>query len=755
MRTKHITLIVLACALLLIGGAAKSTAYLPAQGDLFEKALAQVNFAPEDVRISPNDLGLWGGNKYQLKLLNLFQDNPWKISAYSRSLGNGILKNLATVTAEGKPQAPNLGAIVTSAHQKLDCGVRLGLTGDALAADKARIEELGDNALAVALSELTHDPPETYSGVPLKPAPTPAPAVTEAVPPAKPAPAKPDSDRLTSAQMYAEIPPEVRDAAALVLFAVPRALRYRDLGLTQPILALGLDPQQVYDRVYDFTISTFEEEDNTTGNEVIDDTADMLLLESLMDNVDWNLINTGAALMTVVSQDAEQMLAYDKDGKALDWSDKPFDFAVRTPLGIVSLHGSGQAGYEGEQHLLALDTDGDDSYSSVAAIFDYAHPVSICIDMNGDDKYQMARTDQPSSGAGIFGYGILIDAAGADSYRGAYAAQGCGIFGTGLLADYGGNDDYYAYGNSQASGSFGTGLLIDVAGDDRYEVYKYSQGFGGTRGSAMLIDCAGNDVYYANMKDHFNGGLYGPTHHVHFCQGSAFGRRADFTDGHSWAGGFALLLDGGGDDSYEGDCYVQGNSYWYAVGMLIDKGGNDVYRAGQYSQASAPHFACGILQDEAGDDRYVIGIRQSMGHGRDWSLAWFEDAGGNDWYQGARTTLGVSHVNALSFFWDRAGDDTYIAKGPSFGESEIEVSGSPRDWLMTLGMFVDGGGKDRYYLLPGDESYEGSNTFTGDVTEEMLSTMTPLDFAGDGKMWVKTAPTAESPGWAGVGIDAE
>jgi hypothetical protein len=187
--------------------------------------------------------------------------------------------------------------------------------------------------------------------------------------------------------------------------------------------------------------------------------------------------------------------------------------------------------------------------------------------------------------------------------------------------------------------------------------------------------------------------------------------------------------------------------------MCVDKGGNDVYRCGQYSQASAPHFSIGILQDDGGDDRYTVGIRQSMGHGRDWSIAWFEDSAGNDWYQGARTTLGTSHINSISVFWDRHGDDVYMSRGPSFGESEVETSGSVRDWLLTLGLFIDGGGKDQYYLLPGDGSYEESNTYTGDITD--LSKLKPLDFAGDGKTWIKTQPTEAAPGFCGVGLDAE
>jgi hypothetical protein len=705
---------ILTCAILLYVlampciASAKTTGYLPEQGQLFEKALAQTGLSPEDVRIGQTDLNLFGGEKYKIKLVSFMTDNPWKISAYTRSFTNQLITN-----------SGNLSTMVTAAHARLDNGVRLGLTGDPLEAQRKRIEELGDNALAVALGELNGVKPETYT------------------------------DSGYYAAQYNILPKEIKQAAALLLFTLPQVARYRDLGLVQPMLQLGLDPQTVYTAVLNWVVSTFAEEDGMTGNETVDDLQQVLLIESLLDHVDWNLINTGAALQALASQEAQKLLT----AEGADPLGAPFRFEVPTALGTIVLSGGAGDTYPPGDYLLIIDSGGADTYDSCAGTGDFAHPISVCLDLAGDDIYNNSDDTRPAFGAGIFGYGLLLDAKGDDRYSTTYAGLGCGIFGTGVVFDQDGDDRYTAYGNSEASAAFGAGLLIDLAGDDYYGVYKYGQGYGYTRGAGLLVDVAGNDLYDAKMEDHFNGGLYGANHHVHFCQGSAFGRRADYVDGHSWAGGLGLILDGAGDDKYTGDCYVQGNSYWYALGMCVDKGGNDVYRCGQYSQASAPHFSIGVLQDDAGDDRYIVGIRQSMGHGRDWSIAWFEDAAGNDWYQGARTTLGTSHINSLSFFWDRHGDDVYIGKGPTFGESEIEASGSVRDWLLTLGMFVDGGGKDRYYMLPGDESYEASNTFTGEITD--LSTLTPLDFAGDGKMWVKTQPTDAAPGFNGVGLDAE
>ena len=709
MRNRAITVILIVVTILAVGSAqAKTTGYLPEQSELFLRALSQVGLTPEEVRINSADLGLWGGDRYKLKLLSMFCDNPWKISPYTRSLSSGLLAN-----------AGNLGTLMTSAHSRLDAGVRLGLVGDPLADTRKRVDELQGECLATALSELAGLPVDSVIG------------------------------GAAGRKAYDQVPLQVRQAAALFLFTVPKALRYREAGLVKPMLHLGLDPQTVYRAILDYSVSTFAEEDGLTGNEVADDLDQVLLIESLLDNVDWNLLNAGATLTAIAAQEAQKLMPAEAPGIA----SKHFLFSAQTPWGAVVLRGAGPDRELPEDTLLVIDTGGRDRYACCAGTRDFVHPVSVCIDLAGDDVYENKRDDVPSFGAGIFGYGVLIDCAGDDTYSTTYAGEGAGIFGTGVLYDMGGNDHYSSYGNSQASGSFGAGLLVDMAGDDRYDTYKYGQGYGFTKGCGMLIDCGGDDHYYANLVDHFNGGLYGANHHVHFVQGSAYGRRGDFTEGHSWAGGFGMLCDGGGNDRYEADCYGQGNAYWYSIGMLVDKGGDDVYRAGQYSLASAPHFACGILQDEAGNDRYTVGIRQSLGHGRDWSLAWLEDAAGDDCYQGARTTLGVSHVNAISVFWDRGGNDVYIAKGPSFGESETETSNSARDWLLTLGLFIDGGGQDRYLLLPGEESYEASNTFAGDITD--LDALTPLDFAGDGLTWVRSAGTPEAPGFLGVGLDSE
>ena len=57
-----------------------------------------------------------------------------------------------------------------------------------------------------------------------------------------------------------------------------------------------------------------------------------------------------------------------------------------------------------------IDLSGNDVYHGGAAS-DAEHPVSVVIDLFGDDRYESAG-DQPAFGAGLLGYGVLVDAGG-------------------------------------------------------------------------------------------------------------------------------------------------------------------------------------------------------------------------------------------------------------------------------------------------------------------------------------------------------
>ena len=702
-----------------------TTAYLPEQGELFEQALSEAGLTPEDVFLDAADMALWNHDRYRLKLLDVFFQNPWKISAYTRTLSDRLL-------AEDR----NLTILTYDAHKMLDAGVSLQLD-DPLAGFEMRANAFGEDALAVALGELTQQAPAQFK----------------------------TAD-------YSAVPVEVRQAVAQFLFAAAKAERFRQLALVQPMAAVGRDspmgrlrlsgmPQALRNRVcsevMDYIVQTWAEQDAGINDDTLER---VLLIESLLDRVDFKLLNAGAILSAIATQALQQRLLQ----LGTDTLHSNYRYQLDTPSGKILLNGQGQQTYPADDYLLIVDVAGDDTYYGGGGS-GCDRGISVILDLAGNDTYDSRKnstnktdpnkTDpdniDPAFGAGIFGYGILLDQQGNDRYFAQFLSQGSGLFGTGILYDVAGDDRYHGIGNLQGSGSFGSGLLIDNQGDDRYEIYKFGQGYGFTQGFGLLLDSNGNDRYIGLENSHPNGGPFGPEHHVHFTQGAALGRRGDYLDGHSWAGGIGLLVDGAGRDRYECEIYCMGTGYWYALGILTDKTGDDRYNGGWYSLGSAPHFALGIHQDGSGDDRYSGIMAQSLGNGRDWSIGWFEDVSGNDWYQGSFRTFGTGDANGIGIFWDRTGNDTYLAfEQYSHGQSIMESAGSLRDLMLTLGLFIDGQGQDTYLLLP--QHHKANGLFQGTVTE--TTHFKPHPFIRDRTTWCRPTQKNQVPGAYGCGLDA-
>lgn len=139
-----------------------------------------------------------------------------------------------------------------------------------------------------------------------------------------------------------------------------------------------------------------------------------------------------------------------------------------SPVGIV-VHGTGDDVHDVDMALL-IDRGGDDIYRNNAGATLYrsasegtvVHDLRIsgvrplaalAVDLAGDDTYttqrtaSMALTGLPlngriAQGAGVAGAGVLIDAAGSDSYSAQGHAQGYAGSGFGLLWDRAGDDEY-------------------------------------------------------------------------------------------------------------------------------------------------------------------------------------------------------------------------------------------------------------------------------------------------------------------------
>jgi hypothetical protein len=246
----------------------------------------------------------------------------------------------------------------------------------------------------------------------------------------------------------------------------------------------------------------------------------------------------------------------------------------------------------------------------------------------------------------------------------------------------------------------------------------------------LLADRAGNDEYAANDTKIDFPAPQTKEHNASLCQGVGFGRRADFSDGHSLAGGIGMLVDGAGDDRYSAGLFAQGCAYWYGIGLLADNGGDDQYQGVWYVQGSGAHFGLGLLWEGAGDDHYQATMNMAQGAGHDFTLGILYDEAGNDIYDAPNLSLGGGNDNGIGVFWDRAGDDVYnVSAATTLGRANITGRGGLRDGMLCLGLFVDTGGNDRY----------------------------SKPFAGNSALWTQRGQNEEKPLEAekGVGIDTE
>ncbi len=367
-------------------------------------------------------------------------------------------------------------------------------------------------------------------------------------------------------------------------------------------------------------------------------------------------------------------------------------FRATSDLGDVILAGPGKDKHD-EDAALVIDLGGDDTWTgSAGSARGRTLPVSVAIDLAGNDSYK--ADEAYAQGSAFMGAGLLVDRKGDDVYESARMfAQGSAFLGAGLLVDLAGKDRYK--GETYAQGSIllqGVGALVDVAGADVYEAGLYAQGFAGPGGFGVLVDRAGDDRYVASKLRPCCYGEKGIWDG--FSQGSSCGFR------HHASGGVAALVDGGGSDSYLAGNFGQGSAYYHGWALLCDLGGagiasktgdKDRYDGSRYTQGSACHQALGSFLDDGGDDHYSSRVLGSQAIAWDLSVATFTDAGGDDLYEGGGTCQAATAHNGFALFFDGGGADTYrpglpAAAGPN------DYHGGP-----SLSVFVDAGGAPNKY----------------------------------------------------------
>ena len=411
------------------------------------------------------------------------------------------------------------------------------------------------------------------------------------------------------------------------------------------------------------------------------------LVEELMPYADLNRMIAGAEDVTETVRRVADSLEYAVF--------PPSKTEIITPKGLIVVGTTGNDSYlYTVPPLLIIDGGGDDLYQFSDDPVKY--PLSVIIDLSGNDRYLSPDSTKPGIGGAVMGMSMVVDKSGDDFYQGVNISQGAGVFGVGIMLDYSGNDIYSAKAYSQGAGAFGVGILADSSGNDSLYCVTLSQGLGYTKGCGLLLNYEGDDKYVAEDSIITLPAQQSDKHNTSLVQGFGFGKRADFIDGHSWAGGVGVLCDVKGDDHYSCGIFGQGGGYWFSVGMLLDGGGDDIYNSVWYTLGSGAHFAVGYLDDFAGNDIYNVSMNMSLGSGHDFTVGYFNERSGNDIYYAPSLSLGGGNANGIGFFFDHQGDDVYNTKGGTVLGQANPLRVGAREFLDCFGVFIDGGGNDKY-----------------------------------------------------------
>jgi hypothetical protein len=632
---------------------------LQVSDSLFQAVLAQANLRPEEVRFDAELFDYFFNSEGAPPFFRMCLREPLRLPYYAERLRNGLASSVARPAL-----AVELGGNL------LGVGTRRTLLGDPL--ETMRQQNQQPNALEGAILALYRE------------ANTPVPQAVR--------------QQLANLK---QVPQVVQQQAAFLLYTAIHARRWRDAALKE------VENLNELFRLMSLPIADAERELESDRP-----TESGLLLERALKRVDLpRLLAGGHDCLLAAQQVADAFGKLDDATRAA--IKQPFEWTVDTPWGRVRLCGGGNDTHPRLPYLLIIDTGGNDTYYGGGATLSVANAISFLIDLDGNDQYgadaQSLRTpvsEQPNRakasdmafGGAVLGYAVLIDMAGDDLYRTACAGLGAARFGVGALIDMQGDDVYDGYAFTQGAGFAGIGLLIDRAGQDRYTCFHRAQGHGGIYGAGFLIDATGNDQYLALDQPLDFPSPQTKERNTSLAQGCGMGRRADYSDGHSYAGGVGVLLDIQGDDLYRCGVFGQGAGYWGGSGWLIDLQGSDTYDGAWYVQGAAAHFAIGYLEDRMGNDRYLAAFNMAMGAGHDFSVGYLYELEGDDQYDAPSLALGGANANGIGVFVDLSGDDQYRLRANSANLGRVNAfgKGTLRERALCLALFLDGGGTDSY-----------------------------------------------------------
>ena len=511
----------------------------------------------------------------------------------------------------------------------------------------------------------------------------------------------------------AALPDSVKSILAELLVNLTDAIRWRNLAFR------NCDPDDMQ-KAFDIRDLSDTQGDGMVYYPELDD------IEAAIDRASLHY----AALKTAAAAEKAE-LALKKYVKDIP---KDFEFELMTPYGKIALFSKihqkekhtpnffssirsplpGWTEYDATNSLLIVDFGRKMIYQGTpGATASPTNPVSVVIDLDGDDYYGYEkRSYPPSAGVGLMGIGLVIDSKGNDRYNGSTYAQGAGAFGVGVLFDREGNDKYKAGLSAQGAGYFGIGLCLDGTGDDEYYLYGDGQGMGGIGGGiGVLASFSGDDKYTAEpYTSVFNRGDYHSENKINGnnVQGAGFGRRGDGSDGHAWAGGLGAIIDIHGKDHYLSGNWSLGIGYWFGTGIALDKNGDDYYESCYFTQGSGAHFCNGILIDENGNDRHELYETSGAGLGFGWDFtnAFLINKNGDDIYRAKIISMALAQIRSNAFLIDIGGDDKYyLGTGtPGLGEASFRPDfrnpgplHAYNSYVNSFGGFIDIGGDDSYF----------------------------------------------------------
>ncbi len=433
----------------------------------------------------------------------------------------------------------------------------------------------------------------------------------------------------------------------------------------------------------------------------------------LMEKMDREALHRAAQSMAVLADprllDQLELLPYNGDLRVPGVTGQ-VAARIETPAGAILIGGKGPNTYQLDDMrdvAVIIDLGGRNTYYEGTVGID--RPVLAIINLGERNNFQGVRAG--IQGGAVLGVSMVVNRGGDNFYEAQDVAQGSALAGVGIVVDYGPNNRYRGVRRVQGQAIGGVGILLDRGGKNDYHAAMWAQGFGGPLGFGLLDNVTGNNHYYC-------GGLWRDSYpetpgYEGWGQGVGAGIRqvAD--------GGVGVILDGGGENTYEFDYLSHGGGYWCGLGFARDFGGNTkrlitrtAFDGGPRQQPVFQRFGCGwgchyamgFLFDDSGDDVYEGTI---MGSGMAWdcSMGVLCDFAGNDHYTATGgLTQGTGAQMGFGILFDYRGDDVYEGYGQGYASPSITY----HDMGACGGNFsflIDYGGKDQYGCGADDNTY--------------------------------------------------